>query len=374
MNENIGIDKKIVLKKSKRIRDAWNDCFWEFRVCQRHIRFTAEERSNYIGDLLNYFDDTLHHLEKFRIQPNYLSTMYETTAVLQMMFVQQDMVDEMLGVFKLGKSSSNEKKFIRNLRNELIGHPISRGEGGELISSIFITGQTEGSCLSYIRYHKSNNYKHELITHNWKDIFKKHETYLIHFLDKILDQIKEILTRYSQTVLFLKDGAGQVSFEKLVRWVSLIFDVYTANFPLFYPKNLIDFYNKKDTHPRYRYAIGLFQDGLGDRIGEVLRNIRHITLDSTNFNYDTVIKFDIIYLQEFEINEVAVNRKINYEFSKLFEHDHIFGIDYFMQEFNNDSEIIPELENMAVSKGDRTGEFYCSYEYLRHIFTIRGML
>lgn len=375
MNENIGIDKEITLKKSNRIREAWNEFFWESRVCQRHIRFTAEEKSNYIGDLLNYFDDTLHHLETFRVQPDYLSSLYETTAVLQMMFIQQDMVDEMLGVVKLGKSSSNEKKFVRSLRNELIGHPISRGENGELVHSVFITGQTEGSVLSFIRYHKSNNYKYDLVTYNWRDIFAKHEAYLNQYLDAILERIIEILNQYSQTLLTLKSSAGHVSFEKLVRWVSLVFDIYTTNFPLFDPQNLLSFYNKREAHPRYKYALGLFQDGLGDRIGEVLRDIRLISLDNSSFDYDPLITFNPSFLQEFENTEIAsANRKINYEFSKLFERDHLFGIDYFKREFHDDIEVMQELENMALQNGERNGEFHCSFEYLRCIFVKRGML
>jgi len=300
---DIGIDKEKALKKSKRIRDAWNGFFWEFRVCQRHIRFTSEERSNYVGDLLNYFDDTLHHLEKFRVQPDYLSSLYETTAVLQMMFIQQDMIDELVSMLKLGKSSSEEKKFIRNIRNELIGHPISRGDNGELVSSVFITGFTEGPLLSYVRYHKSNNYKHNLITHHWKDIFEKHETYLNQFLDRILDRITEILSHYSQTILKLKNGAGQVPFEKLVRWISLVFEIYTTNFPLFDPKNLLDFYNKRESHPRYKLALGLFQDGIGERIGEVLRDINLIIQESDNTKFDPHIKFDISFTAESSIGE-----------------------------------------------------------------------
>lgn len=136
-------------------------------------------------------------------------------------------------------------------------------------------------------------------------------------------------------------------------------------------------YEKKDTHPRYRHALGLFQNGLGERISWVLGEINDHQMPYKKIDAQPNIEFDIEFVSfasEPEDVDVKINKKINYEFSKLHERDHIFGLSYFMRKFEGDAEVIQELENMSDDRGSRGVEFHCSYEYLKRIFKRRGLL
>lgn len=177
MTEAKGLNHHELYKLSQRVRKAWDEYFYTFRTCQQQIHFTAEEKSNYIPDLLNYLDDTLNLLSTIRLNDDYLSSLYDIVAILQFMFVQQDLIDQLLTVFKLPQSSGGQKARIRNLRNELIGHPISK-DGNGLVSTVFITAETRGTTLEYARYHRDVAYRQELIRHDWISVFKDYEEYL----------------------------------------------------------------------------------------------------------------------------------------------------------------------------------------------------
>jgi len=378
MEAQIGIDKDKILSLSKKLRDGWNRFFWEYRVCQYHIRFTKEERSNYIGDLFNYFDDIIHHLEKFNVKPDYLSSLYETVAVLQFMYVQQDLVDELLRLFKLHSSSSDDKTFIRQLRNELIGHPVSRDYNGNLISSVFITGSTKNSTLSYIRYHKDNDYKHDLIMLKWEKIFERHEKYLEFYLTTILHKMQGILLHFVTVLSNLQGNFSKTPFERLVPWVNKVFETYSNNFILFSPENILHCYQHQYVHNRYKYAVESFQEGLAKSIGEVIQEINEFCMPSEEINYKEPLENIVEFVSYSESSENDIKprngEKINYEFSKLYEKDYLFELNYFKNEFRDDIEIVQELDNIALSNGKRNVEFYCSYEYLRFLFEQKNML
>jgi hypothetical protein len=377
MEKQIGIDKEKILKLSKKIREAWNDFFWESRVCQHHIRFTREERSNYIGDLFNYFDDTIYHLESFEMKSDYLSSLYETVAVLQFMYVQQDLIDELLRLFKLSKSDSKDKLFIRQLRNELVGHPISRDRYGDLICSVFVTGSSKNSTLAYIRYHRDKDYKFDLITLHWESIFKKHEDYLKHYLGLIIRKVEGILLHFANTLQSLSNNTSKISFEKLVSWVSQVFEIYYSHYDLFAPDNILYCYYHRQKHSRYNYVIELFQDGLNEQLAEFIGSVKEFCNPQEKIKFREVkegIVTVVSYCEQPSKEFNRKNEKINYEFGKLHERDHVFGISYFRRNFCDDSEVMEELDNMERNNSERNVEFHCSYEYLRFLFERRGLL
>jgi hypothetical protein len=368
----IEFDKEAILDLSEKIRESWNLYFWEYRVCQWRIRFTDEERTNYVGDVFNYFDDITKAITAFDSPPDYLSALYETTAVLQLMFVQQDLIDELRLVFKMPQSASVQKSIIRELRNELIGHPISRKDG-LLKSSVFITAQTRGNSLEYLRYHKENSFKFEVIARRWDSLFHDHHQYLISNLRDILKRIDLLLGILKKSLKGLYENCRSVQFETLVHWTERVYDVFGRNNYL-YAKNCILYcWQRKTTHRRYQYAIDLYVRDLSEYLKETISQIdefQKTCLDSpqiVNFSEDIDI---VISGKKYDRRK---GKDIHYEFGKLYEDHPIFGIQYFLKTFASSTEIVDELLNMQ-QFGRGHAEFYCSYYYLRKILVEKRLL
>ncbi len=370
-----GLNKNIILQSSKYAREAWNDYFWRFRLCQNLIRFTAEERTNYIGDLFNYFDDTVQLISTFKLKDNYLSSLYESVATLQFMYIQQDLIDELLSIFKLPQSSSENKKTIRNLRNELIGHPISRDKQKKLVSSVFITAETQQSTLQYVRYHKDNHFQSDFIIFDWKSIFQLHESFLIENFKLILIKIDTKLRFFRKKLLEMHRAIPHKTFTELVPWVSQIYETFHKNSRLFSSENILYCFQFKEKHPRYQHAIQLYLEGLNESlIGTIQLIDDFINRSSKSFSplksFST--KSEVILTKSESHEEIQQNKSIHSEFSKLYENHPIFGISYFKRRYKSDPEIFTELLNMEANSNP--AEYSASFEYLRFLFQQRGLL
>ena len=45
--------------KLDKIADIWNYFIWDYRYCSSKIKFNDDVKTNYFGDILDYFQDTL---------------------------------------------------------------------------------------------------------------------------------------------------------------------------------------------------------------------------------------------------------------------------------------------------------------------------
>ena len=380
MAVTIRVDCEAITRLSEHLREAWNDYFWTYRSCRRKIRFTDEEKTNYFSDLINYFDDITRLLSTFRIQDNYRAALYDATAVLQLMYIQQDLVDEMLTIFKLPQSSSDEKTLIRELRNELIGHPISRDKSENLISSVFITAETKGERLEYVRYHRDKNFSFDIRSFNWRDIFQWHDKYLKDCLLKIGGAIKEKLIRFQRNLIKMSEQLPNTPFEKLINWVDQVFETVPKSYPYLYSKeSILTFYRKMDLHPRYRFVVDKYLSDLKHWLAEVIADIDEFVSNAFNnsvsqsakTNFENIWNFE--NPDEYSINDALPTQSIRYEFGKLFEKHEVFGVNYFINVYNDDKELMDELENMKLNI-ENNSEYYASIEYLRMLFQRRGVL
>lgn len=373
-----GIDRDKIIRFSEKIREAWNDYFLESRYCQQQINFGPEERTNYMGDLLNYFDDTIELLEQIPLKPNYQLALYDTVSVLQLMYIGQDLIDELRFVFKMPQSSGVDKLLIRALRNELTGHPISRDKKNNFISSVFFTRNSHGKVIEYLRYHKEKDYKFEVIRYKWSELVKVHEAYLLDNLKDILATIKDKLKQYqNQLSQFLK-SFSRISFDGLVIKTEHLIETFFEYSSLYSASNLRHFFQRRDLHPRYSHCIDCFIRDLKLDLLQVemdLKQFRAGVLPVENLGSDNQIMARIVFTKG--SGKVArtqpMQRNVRYQFSKLREKHPIFGIEYFIESYHDDPELLSELMHMqSVIADDR--EFYCCYEYLRHLFTIKGLL
>ena len=118
--------------KLDKISDIWNYFIWDYRYCSSKIKFDDDIKTNYFGDILGYFQDTLDIVFETKILPTEHSEKFShTISFLQAIYIQQDFVEEMLSIFKTGIDKGQLKNdhsysINRDLRNELIGHPIRK--------------------------------------------------------------------------------------------------------------------------------------------------------------------------------------------------------------------------------------------------------
>jgi hypothetical protein len=104
---------------------------------------------------------------------------------MQIIYVHQDLIDELLYIFKLSASSKEDKNPNRNIRNELVGHPIRRKK--ELVSSVlFDVFNRSNKELRYTKYSKEKDFKADLLVYDIENIIKRHQQFLNKYLDEII--------------------------------------------------------------------------------------------------------------------------------------------------------------------------------------------
>ena len=157
-----------VYKKLETIRDVWNYNIWDYPDCQSEIKFNSEAKTNYFGDLIGYFNDNLEIL-KSPIQGEGFSGVFSYhLSLLQILYVQQDFIEELLKLFSTGYDKGDLKKdenyyINREIRNELIGHPIRRDKVKKLVSSTLFSYESKLNNIEYLRYHQDNNFQFESV-------------------------------------------------------------------------------------------------------------------------------------------------------------------------------------------------------------------
>lgn len=152
----------------------------------RELKFKQEReiKANYIHDILVYFSDTFDIMFCGRKSNSLPEKFSNQIGLLQSIYVQQDFVEELLRIFKTGIEKGDLKKdpnysINRDIRNELIGHPIRRENGnGALISTCLFASCKESDKVAYGRYHRDNDYKYETIDHTVSEIIFRHKQFL----------------------------------------------------------------------------------------------------------------------------------------------------------------------------------------------------
>ena len=176
---------KAMLEKITRV---WNNYFLNFEFLQNQINYTEEVRTNYFGDILSYFNDTLELLTQRSQKDDYKSVLFHSTGLLQIIYVQQDLIDELLYIFKVEQGLQEDKEPNRSIRNELVGHPIRRKDGGkgEFISSAFYSYDLDPENIHYILYQKENGFTGLDKIYRVQDILSMHQIFLNKYLNTVL--------------------------------------------------------------------------------------------------------------------------------------------------------------------------------------------
>ena len=272
--------KPEVENKLDQIANIWNNFIWEYEFCTRKIKFSTDVKTNYFGDILGYFQDTFDIVFSQNKHSGYSERFSYTISLLQAIYVQQDFVEELLEIFKTGIVKGDLKQNLnysinRDVRNELVGHPI-RKQKGNLISSTLFSYQAKVGEIQYLRYHKERNFEFEIKTFKILDIQKRHQDFLEEYFDKILEKLKKILDEFLTEIDKVEQVIKKGDFETVIKLVELYFEAIFKSDYAYDKISLIKIYNQKDQHIRYQNFIDRFYDDLNCSIAETRKYVKTI--------------------------------------------------------------------------------------------------
>lgn len=361
---------KEIKYKLNQIAEIWNYYILNFDLCRKKINYNSQLKTNYFGDILEYFKDTFDVIYDNKTSESFSDYFLQQTGLLQSIYIQQDFIEELLIIFKCnivkGDLMKDENYSLnREIRNELVGHPIRKPKG-ELISSCIFSYNTESDKLIYLRYHKDNNYKFESREFLISEIINRHNQFLNKYFDKILHRLKHIILKFTKEIEKIENLIDQLEFLKLL-------NILNAKYPLlfidsYYSKELLEkIYLRQDEHLRYKNYINKFYLDLKNSISETKRfGIDIFNIKNSQFK-GTTISFDIegLFQKMTSVNTIPPI-SYNYELGKIFTKrnpdDFNFFANILRRKFsNNDLHfLLEELDNMELNLNNDV-EFYSSY-------------
>jgi hypothetical protein len=353
-------------KRIKKLADIWNYYFWDYKFCQDKINFTDDIKTNYYGDILSFIETTLNSLTAVEYEKGVEKSIFQAVGILQIIYTHQDLIDELLYIFKIHQSTSVDKNPNRQIRNELIGHPIRRvPKSKELISSVFFGYEFKNGTLDYVLYSKENNFSPKAFSYQLEDLIRNHKVFLEKYMNIIWAKIEKILRALQRELIELNNLVlKNIEFTKIVNLVHQRYNkIFKENY-LFEPEIILQCYEKRNENIRYQNAISLFTDTLKEYLPDTINNIDQLFIEQPEPKFEELnIKINIVKHSSKKIARDK-SQHLDYEFSKLHHNHPIFGIEYFMNKFKNDKDIITELLHME-KYIDNVLEFNSAFEYLR---------
>lgn len=321
---------KTIKSKLTKINFHWNKYYFIKEFFQEKINFTDEVKTNYYGDLNNYLHDTLDLVKLFKKIKSDKDYISQIIVLLQVIYTQQDLIDELLYIFKLQNSTKEDKNPNRDIRNELIGHPISRDKknNNKLKSSILfdIVNKDE----NFISYAKYSMRKSELKKYSVQEIIENHKIFLNKYLDKILNKIEKEIKEYQNQIkkVFEIPLLNQFDYidkidKELLSSLSCIFEKDSLKY----------YYQNMRKHRRYLYCLK---------------------------QYKRTLKF-VIKNEEDKTQYYSLIQ--HYFIEQLQKKDTHFTIDKIIRIYQDNPIILNELRNMELNFYN-DAEYYASLNFL----------
>jgi hypothetical protein len=320
----------IIKSKLTKINFYWNEYYFIKEFFQEKINFTDEVKTNYYGNLNNYLHDTLDLVKPFKKIKSDKDYISQIIVLLQVIYTQQDLIDELLYICKLQKSTKEDKNPNRDIRNELIGHPISRAknDNNKLKSSILFDIRNKDE--KYISYAKYSMRKSELKKYSVCEIIENHKIFLNKYLDKILIKMEKEIKEYQKQI----EKVFEIPFIKQFDYIEKIDKELLSCISYIFEKDSLKYYYQNmRKHRRYLYCLKQYK--------RVLKSMIKKEEDKTK--YYSLIE---IYDQE-----------------QLQKKDKIFTIDFYIKKYKNNKVILNELRNMKLHI-DCNKEYYASLNFL----------
>lgn len=368
--------KTEVEDKLDKISNIWNHFIWEYKTCNLKIKFTEDVKTNYFGDILGYFQDTFEIVFQDRKLKTYSDRFSYEISLLQAIYIHQDFIEELLEIFKCDIDKGILKNDInysinRELRNELVGHPF-RKKSGKLISSTTFGYHPKKGCLTYLRYHRDNNFEFELMSYEFSEIIKRHSIFLNTYFDIILEKLKTILTDFVKGLENLEKMIAKNNFETIVKVTSLYFESIFKSDYVYDKESLLKIFNKRQENLRYQNLIDLFYKDLKANINGTKLYVKELFEEQKEIEPKHIEKPIINITFSKPDKRKIKNEKLSYhyELGKLATKRNSTDFEFFgscLKSMCKENElVINELEHMELNI-DNEIEYYSS---LRLINTI----
>lgn len=390
--------KELFESKLNYISVVWSQYLIRYKICNSKIKFTDDVKSNYIADIIRYFLDTFEIIYDKKQSGLFLDNFQSTISFLQAIYIQQDFIEELLFVFKCrinkGDLIKNENYSInRNIRNELIGHPIRKKpfptsdsnyiicekcgsikssnskKDLTLLSSTILSNNLNSEYISYLLYHKDKGYKFEEINHKKQDILNRHNEFLNYYFELIINKLKQILKEFKLKIENIETAISNATFKNTIEIINHSFEEILKTNYLYKKESLLKIYNKRDEHKRYKNALNLFNNELKDSLIETKNNLSELIKVKSNFIKKTDISnINITYNStENKINPTKQKVSFDYEMGKLIDKDNFEHIIRALRsKCKENKAVLSEINNME-NNLNNDFEYYCSYYLISKI-------
>lgn len=321
--------------KLSMINRYWNDYYFSKKFFQKKINFTDDVKTNYYGDLNNYFHDTLSLVKPLEDINNMEQHISYSIVLLQIIYVHQDLIDELLYIFKIKASCLKDKNPNRTIRNELIGHPISRDKknNNQLRSSVLLDiDNFNNKTINYHKYSKENKFIPEKQNFKIDEIINYHIKFMSKYLDKIIQKCEKEINQYNKKIKNIFD----IPLENQFNFIENFEPNLLLNTDNLFLKEYLEYYYKNiRKHRRYLYCLKNYKETL----------------------------LDVVYNRSSSF-EKGILKDI-YTIEQLNKKDSIFNIDFYIQKYKDNQIIYKELLNMK-DNINNDKEYYASLNYLTY--------
>jgi hypothetical protein len=369
--------KEEVEYKLEQIANIWNHFIWEYDYCKKEIKFDLEVETNYFGDILGYFQDTNDIIFHYSDSGKHSERFSNQISLLQSIYVQQDFIEELLRLFKLKQNKGDLKKdpnysINRDIRNELVGHPIRRENGnGALISSCLFGYNGGSDKITYLKYHRENNFKFESVEFAVSEIISRHKQFLIFYFDKVLNKLKRILSKFTKEIENVECLIEKKSFNEILKISTVFFESIFKSDYIYDKESLTKIYSKKEEHKRYQNLIDQFYKDLKSGLRETKEYVVELFQPRKEFNAVEIEKpiFNIKFVNASELNPEDIERPVtyHYELGKLATKRNPMDFDFFggcLRQKCLDNKLVLEELNHMESNIDNEIEYYTAFRLI----------
>jgi hypothetical protein len=369
--------KEEVEYKLEQIANIWNHFIWEYDYCKKEIKFDLEVETNYFGDILGYFQDTNDIIFNYSDSGKHSERFSNQISLLQSIYVQQDFIEELLRLFKLKQNKGDLKKdpnysINRDIRNELVGHPVRRENGnGALISSCLFGYNGGSDRITYLKYHRENNFKFESVEFVISEIISRHKQFLIFYFDKVLNKLKRILSKFTVEIENVESLIEKKSFNEILKISTVFFESIFKTDYIYDKESLQKIYSKKEEHKRYQNLIDQFYKDLKSGLRETKEYVVELFQPRKEFNAVEIEKpiFNIQFVNASELNPEDIERPVtyHYELGKLATKRNPMDFDFFggcLRQKCLDNELVLEELNHMESNIYNEIEYYTAFRLI----------
>lgn len=294
--------KEKIDKNLNDITEIWNQFIWKYKFCQSKIKFNEDAKSNYFGDIIRYFDDTFEMIYQRERKETFRENFKESVSFFQLIYIHQDFIEELLNLFGTGINKDKLKEDInyslnREIRNELIGHPIRKKDidgKNRLLSSTIFSNNLSFDYLRYIKYHREDDFEGTHLEYKFEEVLKRHEQFLMKFTEKILNKLWTVLRKFKKNILNLQSIYTKIPFTSLIKLLSHSFeDIFEQSY-VFQPNYLLEIYERRTENFRYQNVIDVFYFRLNISLNEtrILLNEFLNEQRDEDKDYNSILNFD----------------------------------------------------------------------------------